>query len=219
MESFLLTEAQLRARGGGKWKRYSSDVIPAFVADMDFKVAPAVQAAVARLTEQQDYGYGQMTDSVPMFEAFSRWMARRHRGRPGPALTVANIDVVQGLFATIAAFSEPGDGVIAQTPVYPPFLRAVAETGRRLVENPLVDDGARFAVGVRGLERVGAPASMNLLCNPPNPGGRVLERTELEAIAAVAAAHDLTIVSAANHPALLYPRANHIPQANAYPHR
>jgi len=211
MESFLLTEAQLRARGGGKWKRYSSDVIPAFVADMDFKVAPAVQAAVARLTEQQDYGYGQMTDSVPMFEAFSGWMARRHGWRPDPALTVANIDVVQGLFATIAAFSEPGDGVIAQTPVYPPFLRAVAETGRRLVENPLVDDGARFVVDVDGLERVAAQASMILICNPHNPAGRVLERTELEAIAATATAHDLTIVSDEIHADLLYPSAKHIP--------
>src|SRR5260370_29620909 len=217
MESFLLTEAQLRARGGGKWKRYSSDVIPAFVADMDFKVAPAVQAAVARLTEQQDYGYGQMTDSVPMFEAFSRWMARRHRGRPGPALTVANIDVVQGLFATIAAFSEPGDGVIAQTPVYPPFLRAVAETGRRLVENPLVDDGARFVVDVDGLERVAAQASMILICNPHNPAGRVLERTELEAIAATATAHDLTIVSDEIHADLLYPSAKHIPMETVAP--
>src|SRR5260370_32346952 len=219
MESFLLTEAQLGARGGGKWNRSSSDVLPAFVAAMDFKVAPAVQAAVARLTEQQDYGYGQMTDSVTMFEAFSGWMARRHGWRPDPALMVANIDVVQGLYATIAAFSEPGDGVIAQTPVYPPFLRAVAETGRRLVENPLVDDGARFVVDVDGLEQVAAQASMILICNPHNPTGRVLERTELEAIAATATAHDLTIVSAANHPALLYPRANHIPQANAYPHR
>src|SRR5260370_901020 len=181
MESFLLTEAQLGARGGGKWKRYSSDVIPAFVADMDFKVAPAVQAAVARLTEQQDYGYGQMTDSVPMFEAFSGWMARRHGWRPDPALTVANIDVVQGLFATIAAFSEPGDGVIAQTPVHPPFLRAVAETGRRLVENPRVDDGAPFAVGVDGLDPVGAQGSTVLLCNPHHPAASALARTGPEA--------------------------------------
>src|SRR5260370_17147837 len=152
-----------------------------------------------------------MTDSVPMFEAFSGWMAGRHGWRPDPALTVANLDVVQGLFATIAAFSEQGDGVVAQPPVYPPFLRAVADTGRRLGENPLVDDGARFAVDVDGLERVGAQASMILICNPHNPAGRVLERTELEAIAATATAHDLTIVSDEIHADLLYPGAKHIP--------
>src|SRR5260370_42665477 len=111
MESFLLAEAQLRAGGGGKGKRYPSDVIPAFVADMDFKVAPAVQAAVARLTEQQDYGYGQMTDSVPMFEAFSGWMARRHGWRADPAVTGANLDGVQGPFATIARFTRPSGRV------------------------------------------------------------------------------------------------------------
>ena len=211
MESFLLTEDELRARAGGKWRKYPSDVIPAFVADMDFKVAPAIQAAIARLTDQQDYGYGQMTDTVPMFEAFSAWMARRHGWRPDPGLTIANIDVVQGLFAMIAAFSEPGGGVIVQTPVYPPFLRAVAETGRTLIENPLLDGGTRFVVDVEGLERVAAHASMILLCNPHNPTGRVLERAELEAIASVAADHDLTIVADEIHADLLYPGAKHIP--------
>ena len=76
VESFVLGADQLRARGGGKWKKYSSDVIPAFVADMDFGVAPGVQDAVKRFTDTQDYGYGQMGDAIPLFEAFSAWMAR-----------------------------------------------------------------------------------------------------------------------------------------------
>ena len=211
MEPFLLGADQLRARGGGKWKKYPRDVIPAFVADMDFKVAPAVQDAVKHFTDTQDYGYGQMTDTVPLFEAFSAWMARRHHWRPDPTLTHAYTNVVQGLVATIVAFSQPGDGVIAQTPIYPPFLRSIAGTGRRLIENPLVDDGTRFVVDIEGLQRAAAQASILLLCNPHNPTGRVLERAELEAIATIAAAHNLTIVADEIHADLVYPGATHIP--------
>ena len=188
----------------------SSD-LPAFVADMDFKVAPAIQAAIEQFTHSQDYGYGQMTDAIPLFDAFAAWMARRHNWQPDPALTHANTDVVQGLVATIVAFSQPGDGVIAQTPVYPPFLRFIAATGRRLVENPLVDDGSRFVVDIEGLERAAEQASMILLCNPHNPTGRVLERGELEGIAGIAAAHNLTIVADEIHADLVYQGATHIP--------
>jgi cystathionine beta-lyase len=211
MEPFLLTIDELRARGGGKWRNYPADVIPAFVADMDFKVSPAVQDVIARFTETQDYGYGQLTDTIPLFEAFAKRMAARHSWRPDPELTHANTDVVQGLVATITAFSDPGDGVIAQTPVYPPFFRSIANTGRRLVENPLIDNGTRFVVDLDALEQAAARASMILICNPHNPTGRVLSRPELEGIAAIAADHNLTIVADEIHSELVYPGATHVP--------
>jgi len=211
MEPFILRADQLRARNGGKWKTHPGDVLPAWVAEMDFKVAPAVQEVITHFTEHQDYGYGQMTDAIPLFEAFAAWMSHRHGWQPDPALTHANTDVVQGLVATMVAFSKPGDGVIAQTPVYPPFLRFIASTGRRLVENPLIDDGQRFVVDLEGLERVASSASMILLCNPHNPTGRVFERAELEGIARIAADHDLTIVSDEIHADLIYPGPTHIP--------
>lgn len=178
---------------------------------MDFEVAPAVQHAMTQLIDAQDYGYGQMTDPGRLFEAFCDWMARRHHWRPDPTLTLANSDVIQGIVAAIVAFTEPGDGVIAQIPIYPPFLRCIAGTGRRLVENPLVDDGTRLVVDVEGLERAAAQASMILLCNPHNPTGRVLERNELESIATIAAEHNLTIVADEIHADLVYPGATHIP--------
>src|SRR5260370_25015840 len=178
---------------------------------MDFKVAPAVQAAIEQFTHTQDYGYGHMTDAIELFDAFADWMARRHNWRPDPALTHANTDVVQGLVATIFAFTQPGDGIIAQTPIYPPFLRFTASTGRRLIENPLIDDGSRFVVDLEGLERVAPQATMILLCNPHNPTGRVLDRAELEGIATIAAAHNLTVVSDEIHADLVYPGATHIP--------
>jgi cystathionine beta-lyase len=180
MEPFLLNTDKLRSRNGGKWKMYPADVLPAFVAEMDFKVAPAVQEVIKRFTDTQDYGYGQMTDMVALFEAFAVWMAHRHGWQPDPELTHVNTDVVQALVATIVAFSEPGEGVIAQTPVYPPFLRFTTSSGRNVVESPLVDDGQRFVVDIEGLERAASKATVILLCNPHNPTGRVFERAELE---------------------------------------
>jgi cystathionine beta-lyase len=177
---------------------------------MDFKVAPAVQHAVMQLTGTQDYGYGQMTDAVALFEAFSERMSRRHGWRPDSTLTRVNTDVVQGLVATILAFTEPGEGIIVQTPIYPPFLRLIADAGRRMVENPLLDDGTRFVVDIKGLKRVADQASMIMLCNPHNPTGRVLEQRELESIAAIAANHNLTIVADEIHADLVYPGATHL---------
>lgn len=213
MDPFLLSADELRARSGGKWRKHPSDVIPAFVADMDFKVAPAIQAAVTQLVDHQDYGYGQTTDTAPLFEAFSTWMARRHNWRPDPLLTIPQSDVIQGLVAAIVAFSGPGDGIVVQTPVYPPFLRVIPETGRRLVENPLVNDGSRFVVDGEGLERAAAQATMILLCSPHNPTGRVFTRAELESIATIAAERNLTIVADEIHADLVYPGATHIPMA------
>src|SRR6266849_3485374 len=211
MEPFVLSVDDLRSRSGGKWRKYPSDVISAFVADMDFKVAPAIQEAVEQLVDHQDYGYGQMTDTVPLFDAFSAWMSRRHNWRPDPALTVAQSDVIQGLVASIVAFSEPGDGIVVQTPIYPPFLRVIADAGRRVVENPLLDDGTRFVVDAEGLERAASEAAMILLCNPHNPTGRVLSRAELESIAAIALTQNLTIVADEIHADLVYPGATHLP--------
>jgi cystathionine beta-lyase len=164
-----------------------------------------------RFVDTHDYGYGRMTDRADLAEAFAAWMSHRHGWQPDPALTNAIGDVVQALVSTIFAFSQPGDGVIAQTPVYPPFLRSIAGTGRRLVENPLVDDGTRFVVDLDGLERVAGQATILLLCNPHNPTGRVFERAELEGIATIAAAHNLTIVADEIHADLVYPGATHIP--------
>jgi cystathionine beta-lyase len=211
MNDFLLTAEELRARGGGKWRRYPPDVLPAFVADLDFKVAPAVQAALERFVERQDYVYELHTDHDELPAAFATWMRDRYGWSPDPALTIETADVVQGIVATIVAYSAPGDGVIAQTAVYPPFLRMIEGTGRRLVENRLREPGERYTIDLDGLREAAAGARVLLLCNPHNPTGRVFERDELEQIVAIATQHDLTIVSDEIHADLTYPGASHIP--------
>jgi cystathionine beta-lyase len=210
MDQFLLTPDELRARKGGKWRMHPPDVLPSFVAEMDFKVAPPIQAAIKEFVDRQDYGYGQFMDPELLFDAFASWMSRRHGWQPDRTTTVATTDVVQGLVATIEAFSARGDGVIAQTPVYPPFLMSIEWTGRRLVENALVDDGERFVLDLEGLERAAADASIIFVCNPQNPTGRVFELSELEAIVRVAERHNLTIVSDEIHADLVYAGHKHI---------
>jgi cystathionine beta-lyase len=211
MNDFLLSESELRARGGGKWRRYPPEVLPAYVADMDFKVAPAVQAALTRFIEHQDYVYELHSDHDALCTAFASWMSRRHGWDPDPALAIGVADVVQGIVATVVAYSQPGDGVIAQTPVYPPFLRVIDNTRRRLVENRLRrDPGERFTVDFDGLREGAAESRVLLLCNPHNPTGRVLERDELEQVAAIATERDLTIVADEIHADLTFPGARHI---------
>jgi cystathionine beta-lyase len=208
---FLLSADEMQGRTGAKWRMHPPDILPSFVAEMDFKVAPAIQDAIRDFVDRQDYGYGQLTDPNRLAEAFASWMQIRHGWQPDPAPTIALTDVVQGLVATISAFSEKGDGVIAQTPVYPPFLKTIEWAGRRLVDNPMLDDGTRFVIDLDGLERAAAEASMIFVCNPQNPTGRALDRAELEGIAAIAAAHDLIIVADEIHADLLYPGVKHLP--------
>ncbi|HET9410392.1 MAG TPA: aminotransferase class I/II-fold pyridoxal phosphate-dependent enzyme, partial [Candidatus Dormibacteraeota bacterium] len=174
--------------------------------------APSVQAALERFVDRQDYGYGTLNDNDALFEAFAAWMSRRHGWSPDPGLTMATADVVQGITATLVAYSRAGDGVIAQTPVYPPFLRVVAGTGRRLIENRLISDAdGRYTVDTEGLRQAATDARVLLLCNPHNPTGRVFERQELEGIAAIAAERELIIVADEIHADLTYGQATHIP--------
>jgi cystathionine beta-lyase len=218
MKDFLFTESELRARGGGKWRKYPADVLPAFVAEMDFKVAPAVQSALKRFTDRQDYGYELFPDREALFSAFVGWMGRRHSWNPDPSLTIAIDDVVQGLVAAVVAFSSSDDGVIVQTPIYPPFLSVVAAAGRRLVENPL-QLGDRYTIDGKGLRDVASSARVLLLCNPHNPTGRVFGRAELDEIAAVAEEHDLVIVADEIHADLTFSPSKHIPMETIAPSR
>ena len=212
MEPFALPIETMRARRGIKWRRFGDEVLPAFIADMDFAVADPVQRAIRRVVDQQDYGYAQREGEDRVESAFADRMLARYGWEVSPERTLLITDLLQGIAGAIVAFSQPGDGVVVQTPIYPPFLAVIDGTGRRRVVNPLVDSGKRLIVDAEGLgEVIDDRTRIILLCNPHNPTGRAFELEELAAVGSLAVERDLVIVSDEIHCDLVYPGARHIP--------
>ena len=196
--------ATLRARRTNKWHKFPPDVLPAWVADMDFGVASSITAALTRLTLNQEYGYAAREGVLA--EAFVRRMERRFGWHTDPADTLAVGDLVQASFSSVMAFSEPRDAVLLQLPSYPPFMRAIEDTGRRLIANPMRDGGTRWVLDLAAYEAAPDPRTrMLIFCHPQNPTGRAFSRAELEAVAAFAISHDLVVVSDEIHADIVYP--------------
>ena len=209
---FELSEAFLRSRRSDKWHLHPSDVIPAFVADMDFAVAEPVQAAIARLVAEKDYGYPKREGDSTINAAYVRYMRRRFGIDIDTALVQPVGDLVQATFAAILAFSDPGDGVLLHVPNYRPFREAINTTERRLLPLPMHDTGTRHAFDPDEMRHlVDARTRIILLCNPQNPTGRVFSREELQSIAQLALERDLIVVSDEIHCDLVYPGREHIP--------
>ncbi|MFO0689761.1 MAG: PatB family C-S lyase [Myxococcota bacterium] len=208
----------LEQRRSEKWHTYPRDVLPAWVAEMDFPIAHAIERELRRFVDASDVGYPMGLRQSGLAEAFCERMAERFDWAIEPARVEPLAEVVQGLYLSVEAFSRPGDGVIVQTPIYPPFLHAVRELDRRLVENRLVrvDDGLGFDLDA--LERaVDAGTRMLLFCNPHNPSGHVASRGELERLARLALDRDLVVVSDEIHADLVYAGHRHVPFASTSP--
>ena len=214
--SFDLPLDQLRARQSTKWQRYGTDVLPAWVADMDFAVAHPIRRAMERIVADQDFGYASRPDGGAegyLAASFKARMADRFGWDIDLDLVQPLGDLVQGMFAVIAALTDPGDGVILPVPAYPPFHMAVNDSERTLVPLEMLDNGTRYELDLAALERLAAvpTTKMLLLCNPQNPTGRVFARAELDAIGRIAVAHDLIILSDEIHADLIYQGARHVP--------
>ncbi|WP_308282999.1 MalY/PatB family protein [Pseudonocardia nigra] len=197
----------LRRRRSTKWAEHPSDVLPAFVAEMDVALAPPVRDALIEAVELGDLGYA---EPGGLFDAFAGFARRRFGWSPRPTRMRLVPDVMTGIIETLRVLTAPGDGVVITPPVYPPFFAGIPEAGRRVVEVPLVDG----ELDLDGLERAFAGgARAFLLCNPHNPTGRVLDRARLEAVAALAERHGVLVLADEIHAPLTLPGARHIPFA------
>jgi len=200
-----LSLERLRRRRSVKWSRYPGDVLPAWVAEMDFPLAAPVKQALREAIELDDCGYSNPED---LGAAFAGFALRRHGWKLDPAAVSPSSDVVGALTAVLREVAAPGERVIVNTPVYHPFFAVVEEAGCELVEVPLTGG----ELDVEGIERAFADgARALLLCSPHNPLGSVPSREQLEAIAGSAARHGAWILADEIHAPLTLPGAEHLP--------
>lgn len=183
------------------------DVIPAWVADMDFAAPPAVTRALAQRAAHPIYGYTLFPDRL--YDALIGWMQRRHGWAIQRDWIVLCPGVVPSLNAAVMAFTQPGESVIIQPPVYFPFFSAVTQTGRKLIQNPLRLEDGRYTIDFDHLAQCAQDARLLLLCSPHNPVGRVWQPAELERLLQIAEQHDLIIFSDEIHADLIYPGHQH----------
>jgi cystathionine beta-lyase len=208
----------LRQRTGEKWSLYPEDVLPLWVADMDFPAAEPIQRLIRRSLDLGDLGYPLHPAPTQLPSIFAQRAEESFDWRVATRNVELITDVVQGLYVALHQFTEEGEGVVIQTPIYPPFLTAVREMRRTLVENPLVLADGGYTVDLEGLpDLIDERTRIVLLCNPHNPCGRAFRREEIEGIAEVALARDLVVVSDEIHADLVFPGSRHIPFASLSP--
>jgi cystathionine beta-lyase len=209
------TEDELRARGSWKWAKGGPGVIGAFVAEMDFGVAPPIEAALLDAIRRADFGYLTPRAEAEMAAACADWQRQRYgwdvdagRVRPLP-------DVITGLSAAITVFSRPGSPVILPTPAYMPFLTVPRELGREIIQVPMVTENGRFVLDPAGIDAAYKRGGhLLVLCNPCNPVGRVYTRAELTAVAEVVEANGGLVYADEIHAPLIYQGRPHIPYAS-----
>lgn len=195
-----------------KWTRYDADVIPAWVADMDLPPAPVAVDAVRALVDRGDFGYN-FAAHGRLPDVFAEWEGRHHGWTPEASKVRVFCDVLQAIDVALWLHTQPGDGVVLFTPVYPPFFPAVEGSGRRVVDCPLDPDSWRLDPQVLR-DAVDERTTVILLCNPHNPTGRVFTREELGAIADVARESDLLVISDEIWADVVFPDATHVPFAS-----
>lgn len=196
--------AVLQRRSSEKWSSYPEDVLPMFVAEMDFPLAPAIRAALLEAVELGDTGYVNPHDTGAA-EAFAAFAADRWGWSPAPADMGFTTDVSVVIVESLRRLVEPGAGVIITPPVYPPFYDLVPEAGGTVVEVPLLDDGATYGLDLEGIDRAfAAGARALLLCNPHNPVGLVHSRETLAELSEIVASHGAVVVSDEIHAPLTH---------------
>lgn len=189
-----------RGTGAVKWAGMSErwqarGVLPMSVADMELRTPPCVVEAAVVAAQHGIYGYTDMTDEARA--AVVDWMARRHGWAIQPDWIIQSAGVVPALYSAVRAFTQPGDGVLIQTPAYPPFFSCIRDNGRTLVENPLRNVEGRYEMDLGDLaDKLARPDVVAMiLCSPHNPTGRVWTREELGRVAELCLAHDVLLVS------------------------
>ncbi|MBK5202869.1 MAG: PatB family C-S lyase, partial [Prolixibacteraceae bacterium] len=190
-----------------------SDVLPLWVADMDFKTPDFVINALKERLEHEILGYSFRTSSYN--NSIVEWQMKRHQWKIQKDWLSFAPGVVTGLALAVESFSSQGDEVILQPPVYPPFFNVILNTGRKVVENPLKKIEGRYTFDLEDLKKKITPSTkMLILCNPHNPGGMVWKRQELTDLANICMENKIMMVSDEIHSDIIYKGNKHTPLAS-----
>ncbi|HXW77531.1 MAG TPA: PatB family C-S lyase [Candidatus Eremiobacteraceae bacterium] len=204
--------SDLRQRTSEKWRRYPSDVLPLFIAEMDFALAPAIAGALHDAVERSDTGYAW---PYRLRTTFCEYTKRAFDWSPPEDHVFVVNDVAGGIIEALKALTAPGDGVAIMPPIYPPFFEIIGIAERRVVEVPLMERDS-WQIDFEALEvALRRDAKAILLCHPHNPTGRVFSPADLTRIAALAGKHNAVVISDEIHAPLVYPEVTHTPFAIA----
>jgi cystathionine beta-lyase len=211
---------QRRGTDSAKWQIYGDEVLPLWVADMDFRSPQVVIDALAERVQHGVFGYAR--PSASLINTLLERLKTRHNWTVGVESLVFLPGLVTGLNAVVRAFTEPGEGAAMVTPIYPPFLSAVTNAGRTIdaavLRDTVTDSILEYEIDFKALEAAITPKTrLFMLCNPHNPVGRVYTREELERIADLCIRHDLLICSDEIHCDLILGDNPHISIATLGP--
>lgn len=198
-----------------KWDNdKEEDIIPLWVADMDFKVAPCIQQAIEKRVKQGIFGYVEVPDKY--YEAIVSWFGKRHKWTINPERIIYTTGVVPAMSAVIKAFCNPGDKVLIQSPVYNCFFSSIKNNDCEVIDSPLILKDNRYEIDFNDFEAKASEEKTKifLLCNPHNPAGRVWSKTEMEKILEICMKHDVLVVSDEIHCELVLPGNKYTPFAS-----
>ena len=183
-----------RDTGSVKW-HYNDDTIPLWVADMDFKAAQPILKAIEQVAQHGILGYTKPTEAL--YESIIQWHGSRYNLQLDKENILFSPGVVPSLALMMNVFTEVGDAVLVNDPIYTPFMTKVEQNGRALVMSALKEFDGKYQLDLADIEAkiIEHKVKLYLLCNPHNPGGRVWTRQELEALLALCKKHDVAIVS------------------------
>ena len=204
-----------RGTNSYKWDSAGdADVLPMWVADMDFRTAPPVVEALRKRAEHGIFGYVRVPDAY--YAAVTNWFARRHDWQIEKEWIIYTTGVVPALSAVIKALTAPGDKVMVQTPVYNCFFSSIRNNGCGMIANPLIYRNGTYQIDFADLEQKAADPSVKvlLLCNPHNPAGRVWTKQELTRIGDICIRNNVWVIADEIHCELVFPGHTYIPFAS-----
>lgn len=194
-----------------KRRNMPEDLLPLWVADMDFKVSSYIQEAILKQTEHGIFGYSEVQEEY--FEVVRKWMKRRYDWQVEPKWLIKTPGIVFALAMAVKAFTNEGEGVMIQQPVYYPFSEVIADNERKVVSNTLVQDElGRYRIDFEDFEEkiVKEKIKLFFLCNPHNPVGRVWNRQELERLGDICYKHHVIVVSDEIHADFVFSGKHHV---------